>query len=216
MAQDLAALDAYLLTRSYVTGYKATADDAAVLDSLVGKNQVDPKSFPNVFRYQKHLLDFTDAERKAWPQGDGLDAVKGRISSVGSPKKSSSPKKPAAQEPAAKSPAKSPEKPKASASAPAKDEDEVEIDEDDDLFGDDNEEDRAAAAALQERLRKQAEDIASGKVKATQRSLIVLDIKPFDEETDLQELAAHIKSLTHQGIQNWGDEHKFVEIAYGM
>jgi translation elongation factor EF-1beta len=48
------------------------------------------------------------------------------------------------------------------------------------------------------------------------RSLIVLEVKPFDAETDLRALAKGIKEFEHEGIQNWGAEHKFEEIAYGI
>lgn len=84
--------------------------------------------------------------------------------------------------------------------------------DDDDLFGDD---DGAAAKALQEKLKKEA--VERGKRKAAKaRSLIVLEVKPFDAETDLETLAKNIKSMTHEGIQNWGQEHKLEPVAFGI
>ena len=84
---------------------------------------------------------------------------------------------------------------------------------DDDLFGDDG--DDAEAEALAEKMAAAAKE---KKKKATPkaRSMIVLEIKPFDPETDLEELATNIKALTHEGIQNWGQEHKLQPIAFGI
>ena len=102
--------------------------------------------------------------------------------------------------------AKAPAKPKA-----AEEEDDP-FGDDDDLFGDD---DGAAAKALQEKLK--AEAVERGKRKAAKaRSLIVLEVKPFDAETNLEELALNIKSMTHEGIQNWGQEHKLEPVAFGI
>jgi len=205
-------LNAYLASRSYVTGYKPTADDAALFESLGGAKG-DAKTSVNVYRWSKHINDFAPEERKAWPKGDGLEAVQSRISAAkssapakGSPKKEASPKKVASPKKEAAS---------ASAAAPKPTEDEIDFGDEDDPFADDND-DAEAAEALKEKMRKHKEDLASGKVKPTQRSLIVLEVKPFDEETDLQALALQIKQLTHPGIQNWGQEHKFVDVAYGI
>lgn len=83
---------------------------------------------------------------------------------------------------------------------------------DDDLFGDD---DGEAAKALQEKLK--AEAVARGKAKAAKaRSMIVFEVKPFEAETDLEGLAVKIKSLKHDGIQNWGLQHKLEPVAYGI
>ena len=38
----------------------------------------------------------------------------------------------------------------------------------------------------------------------------------FDTETDLQALAAELKGTEKDGICSWGEEHKLVEIAFGV
>jgi len=233
------SLNTYLATRSYVTGYKPTGDDASLFDSVLGGVAVTEESgkgLGNVYRWSKHINDFSADERKAWPKGDGVEAVQARINAapsskktpgspsktqkdspaaVSSPKKVNSPKKEAVASP--KKEVSSPKKEAASSpkKAAKEEEEEEEIDDEDDPFADDDD-DAEAAEALKKKLEKHKADLASGKVKATQRSMIVLDVKPFDEETDLEALATHIKSLTHEGIQNWGQEHKFVEVAYGI
>lgn len=84
--------------------------------------------------------------------------------------------------------------------------------DDDDLFADDGGE---AAKKLQAKLQKEAEERANRKMKEA-KSMIVLEVKPFEADTDLEALALNIKAITHEGIQNWGQEHKLEKIAYGI
>ena len=107
----------------------------------------------------------------------------------------------------------------APAAPPAKkkpaDDDELDFD-DDDLFGSDDEDDAEAAkeamrsAALKAAL---ARNKAKGKID---KSLIVFEVKPYEVEFDLNVLAKNIKALKHEGIQNWGQEHKLQPVAYGI
>mmetsp|Transcript_4430 Transcript_4430/g.5132 ORF Transcript_4430/g.5132 Transcript_4430/m.5132 type:complete len:130 (-) Transcript_4430:312-701(-) len=84
--------------------------------------------------------------------------------------------------------------------------------DDDDLFADD---DGDAAAALKAKLTAEAK--ARGEKKLEKgRSMIVFEVKPFEAECDLEKLAQGIKELKHEGIQNWGQEHKLVPIAFGI
>mmetsp|Transcript_7934 Transcript_7934/g.11176 ORF Transcript_7934/g.11176 Transcript_7934/m.11176 type:complete len:220 (+) Transcript_7934:1-660(+) len=92
---------------------------------------------------------------------------------------------------------------------------EDEEDSDDDLFASDNEEDIAAAKALEERMAAEKAARKAGKGKG-ERSLIVLEVKPFDAETDLEEIAKGLKKVEHEGIQNWGKEHKLLPVAFGI
>lgn len=84
--------------------------------------------------------------------------------------------------------------------------------DDDDLFGDDDEDD-GAAEALKAKL-EAAKRLA--KKEKAQRSLIVLEVKPFEVECDLEAMALGIKKIEHEGIQNWGAEHKLIPVAYGI
>ena len=86
--------------------------------------------------------------------------------------------------------------------------------EDDDLFGEDSVDDVKAKKELQEKM-KAEKDAKPKKETPRQRTLMVFEVKPYDEETDLEALCKNIKSLTHVGIQNWGAEHKFVPVAFG-
>jgi translation elongation factor EF-1beta len=109
-----------------------------------------------------------------------------------------------------KAPAVAPASPK-KAAAPAK----AEVADDLDLFGDDDEEEAEALKKLNEKMEAEKKANKAGKGKG-ERSLIVLEVKPFDAETDLQAVAKGIKMIEHEGIQNWGKEHKLMPIAFGV
>jgi elongation factor 1-beta len=85
------------------------------------------------------------------------------------------------------------------------------IDDDDvDLFGEETEEDKAA---LEAKKKADAEKKKEKKVVIA-KSSILIDIKPWDDTTDLKELAAKLHAIEKDGLI-WGD-HKFVPIAYGV
>lgn len=89
------------------------------------------------------------------------------------------------------------------------------MDLDDDLFGEDTADEIAAREALEDKMAKEKAASKAGQGKG-HRSLIVLDIKPFDAETDLNAVALGIKEIVHEGIQNWGQEHKLMPLAFGI
>ncbi|KAK3786068.1 hypothetical protein RRG08_058130 [Elysia crispata] len=101
--------------------------------------------------------------------------------------------------PASSAPAKKP--------APADDDDD---DDDDDLFGSDDEETKAIKA---QRLAAYAEKKAN-KPKVIAKSSIVLDVKPWDDETDMVELEKQVRSIEQDGLV-WGAS-KLVEVGYGI
>merc|ERR1712025_167474 len=102
----------------------------------------------------------------------------------------------------------------AQAEAPAAEE----SDDDVDLFGSDDEEDDAEAERIKaERVaayNKKKEEKESKKGKVIAKSNVIMDIKPWDDETDMKELEAAIRSITMDGLL-WGTG-KLVEIGYGI
>lgn len=86
----------------------------------------------------------------------------------------------------------------AKAAKPAADED----DDDVDLFGSDEEEDAEAAKVREERLKAYAEK-KSKKPTLIAKSSIVLDVKPWDDETDMKEMEKHVRSIVMDGLV-WG------------
>lgn len=102
------------------------------------------------------------------------------------------------------------------ASAPAAEDD----DDLDNMFDDSDEEDEdyfnsAEAQALAKA--HQAKLDAKRKKKGTRdRTTFLFDVKPYETETDLNAMAASIKGIEHPGIQNWGQEHQLLPVAFGI
>merc|ERR1712156_954433 len=83
-----------------------------------------------------------------------------------------------------------------------------------------DEEEKAAAEALKakrvaEYNAKKAEKAAKKGVVAA-KSMITLDVKPFDDETDLDALAAKIKSEIAMDGLVWGQKHEKKPLAFGI
>merc|ERR1712173_194070 len=83
-----------------------------------------------------------------------------------------------------------------------------------------DEEEKAAAEALKakrvaEYNARKAEKAAKKGVVAA-KSMITLDVKPFDDETDLDALAAKIKSEIAMDGLVWGQKHEKKPLAFGI
>jgi len=114
------------------------------------------------------------------------------------------PAKPAPAEPA-------PAKP-----APAKPAKEEEDDEEVDLFGsddDDEEEDAEKARVTAERLKAYHEK-KSKKPALVAKTSVLFDVKPWDDETDMNEMLKACKSIEMEGLV-WGAS-KLVPVGYGI
>merc|ERR1711862_864595 len=88
--------------------------------------------------------------------------------------------------------------------APKKKEEE-EDDDDFDVFGDDDEEEKP----------KEAEE-RTAKKEAKQRTLVGIEIKPWDTEQDLMELWKKVTTTIVQPGLKWGEGCTLVEIAFGI
>jgi len=87
-------------------------------------------------------------------------------------------------------------------------------DDDMDLFGSDEEEEDAETKAERE---KRLADYASRKSKkptVIAKSSIVLDVKPWDDETDMKAMEDSVRSIAQDGLL-WGAS-KLVPLAYGI
>ncbi|KAK8545042.1 hypothetical protein V6N13_066356 [Hibiscus sabdariffa] len=91
----------------------------------------------------------------------------------------------------------------AEAEAPAADDD----DDDIDLFGEETEEEKKAAEE-REAAKKTAKKKESGK------SSVLLDVKPWDDETDMKKLEEAVRSVEMPGLL-WGAS-KLVAVGYGI
>merc|ERR1712045_468736 len=86
-------------------------------------------------------------------------------------------------------------------------------DDDDDLFGSDDEVDEEAEKIKQERLAAYAAKKAK-KPALIAKSSILLDVKPWDDETDMKALEEQVRSIQTDGLV-WGAA-KLVPLAYGI
>ncbi|KAM6411829.1 elongation factor 1-delta isoform 3-T5 [Pluvialis apricaria] len=87
-------------------------------------------------------------------------------------------------------------------------------DDDIDLFGsDDEDEDQEAAKVREERLRQYAEKKAK-KPGVIAKSSILLDVKPWDDETDMAKMEECVRSIHMDGLV-WGAS-KLVPVGYGI
>lgn len=86
-------------------------------------------------------------------------------------------------------------------------------DDDVDLFGSDEEEDAEAAKIREERLAAYAAK-KSNKPALIAKSSIVLDVKPWDDETDMKEMEAKVRTIAMEGLV-WGAS-KLVPVGYGI
>lgn len=92
--------------------------------------------------------------------------------------------------------------PPAEASKEAADDDDL------DLFGDETEEEKKAAEEREAAVK------ASSKKKESGKSSVLLDIKPWDDETDMKKLEEAVRSLEMPGLL-WGAS-KLVAVGYGI
>jgi len=95
----------------------------------------------------------------------------------------------------------------AAAKKPADDDDDI------DLFGSDDEVDEEAEKARQERLKAYAEKKAK-KPALIAKSSVVLDVKPWDDETDMKEMERRVREIQMDGLL-WGAS-KLVPLAFGI
>jgi len=109
---------------------------------------------------------------------------------------------------------KSSSKPAAASPAkPAAANDDDADDDDFELFGSDEETDEAVEKLKQERLAAY-EAKKSKKVAIIAKSSIVLDVKPWDDETDMAQIEECVRSIQADGLL-WGAS-KLVPLAYGI
>jgi len=86
-------------------------------------------------------------------------------------------------------------------------------DDDVDLFGSDEEEDAAAAKLKEERVAAYAAK-KSKKPALIAKSSIILEVKPWDDETDMKVLEAGVRKIEMDGLI-WG-AGKLVPVGYGI
>ncbi|CAO1402048.1 unnamed protein product [Diamesa serratosioi] len=88
------------------------------------------------------------------------------------------------------------------------------VDDDDvDLFGSEDEDNEEAEKLKAERVAAYAAK-KSAKPALIAKSSVILDIKPWDDETDMKEMEKHVRSIVMDGLL-WGAS-KLVPVGYGI
>ncbi|KAF3940897.1 hypothetical protein ABW19_dt0200709 [Dactylella cylindrospora] len=172
------ALNSWLETRSYITGYSASQADVAVFKAI--GSLPDPAKYPHAARWYNHINSYnTEFDVLTGDKEAELDSYGPATAVVAAPP-----------------------------AAAAEDED-----EDVDLFGSDEEEDEEAEKLKAQRLeeyRKKKE----GKVKPAAKSIVTLEVKPWDDETDMAELEANVRGIEKDGLV-WGAS-QLIAVGFGI
>ncbi|PAA65938.1 hypothetical protein BOX15_Mlig005311g1 [Macrostomum lignano] len=87
-------------------------------------------------------------------------------------------------------------------------------DDDVDLFGSDDEEADAEAERIKQERLQAYQEKKSKKPALVAKSSIVLDVKPWDDETDMAEMERCVRSIATDGLL-WGAS-KLVPVGYGI
>ncbi|KAL4886536.1 hypothetical protein BJY04DRAFT_177843 [Aspergillus karnatakaensis] len=96
-----------------------------------------------------------------------------------------------------------------------KDKPAAEEDDDMDLFGsDDEEEDAEAAKEREARLAEYKKKKEAKGPKPAAKSIVTMEVKPWDDETNLQELEANVRAIEKDGLV-WGAS-KLVAVGFGI
>ncbi|KAJ3118468.1 hypothetical protein HK100_000609 [Physocladia obscura] len=91
----------------------------------------------------------------------------------------------------------------------------LDAEEDFDLFGSDDEEEiDAAKEALTAQRLKEYNEKKAAKPKLVAKSMVILDVKPWDDETDMKGMETSVRGIILDGLV-WGTS-KFVAIGYGI
>ncbi|XP_017782793.1 PREDICTED: elongation factor 1-beta'-like [Nicrophorus vespilloides] len=87
-------------------------------------------------------------------------------------------------------------------------------DEDVDLFASDDEEEDATAAKIREDRVKAYSEKKQKKPALIAKSSIVLDVKPWDDETDMKEMEKNVRTIVMDGLVFGAS--KLVPVGYGI
>lgn len=182
--EGLKSLNSFLEDKSYIDGFQPSQADVAVYESLAGSPAVE---YPHALRWYKHITSYSK-DLKALP------GVKQPVDNYG----------PGVAKTAAAA--------TTAAAKPASGGDDGD-DDDFELFGSDDENDEEAERLKAERVA--AYDAKKAKKPALiAKSNIILDVKPWDDETDMAKLEECVRSVQMDGLL-WGAS-KLVPLAYGI
>ena len=180
------AIESRLGENQWLGGQQPSKEDASEFAAMNG-NAPNVDTHPNAFSWYALVSRFTEAVTGTWAAGSAPAAAGGKKAGKGG--KAAAPKKEEAKPAAAE-------------------------EEEFDPFAEDPEADAAAAEAMK---KKEADAKAAKPKKAppAAKSLIVWEVKPWGEETDLNALADKILAIDMDGLA-WKTQWKKEPVAYGV
>ncbi|KAI4287159.1 MAG: hypothetical protein L6R35_003581 [Caloplaca aegaea] len=197
----LSMLESWVTSRSYISGYGPSQADVASFKALPGLPKVE--KYPHAWRWYKHIASYQSGTKQPTSSLSSLVTYAGsEFSSLpGDPLKAYTSYGPEKSEATLN--------PKDAPKAAAEEEE-----EDDDLFGSDDE------SEDEETKKKREENLAAykkkkeGKTKPAAKSIVTLDVKPWDDETDMKQLEENMRKIEMDGL-TWGAS-KLVPLAFGI
>lgn len=203
-AHGLQSLNDYLEERSYISGFAPSKIDVDVFSSL---GKAPDEKYNHVLRWYNHIQSL-GVELKLTLGEDPTDAQVLLENKMNEQKNSCM---------LFRENASATKGGKTRCSAPSKIEEQKEEavvnDDEFDLFGSDDEEDQDATRVREERLRAYAEK-KSKKPGPIAKSSVMLDVKPWDDETDMKAMEELIRSIKMDGL-SWGAS-KLSPLAFGI
>jgi len=210
---SLTELNKHLSTNMFIGGNAPNAQDAITFEAFNDEAPCTTK-YPSVAAWF-YLVHYFKNVRESWKSAPVEEKKEKKAA-------------PAEKKPAEKKEEKKDKKKTADddcddmfGDAPAKKEVKKEKNDVDDMFESDGEEDKDAAKARQERMKKALEakkqkDLKKGpKEVIIAKSLVLLDIKGWEEDTDWDALAKKVLAIELDGLV-WKEEYKTPVVAFNM
>jgi elongation factor 1-beta len=203
--KGLMAFNGFMSSKSYVEGWTMSAADTELVAKM--SSIPDATKLPHAFRWYRHIVARSGGLIVPAPTAVSTERA------VEAPKIAKVEK------------AATPAAPPAAAPAPPAEEEE----DDFDVFGDDDDDDKPREIAnadevtetgetrrdMLARLKKEAEERTAQK-EAKQRTLVAIEIKPWDVEQDLMALWKKITTTIQQDGLKWGESCTLADVAFGI
>ena len=188
-------LEKKLANNLFVKGAQPSHEDAEAFEKFITAKCVpDQDKFPSVWAWYSLMVLFEDEVIKSWkPSGKPEQQKKGGKGEKGE---------------------KGGKKDKKGKKEKEKEEKKEEKgdDEDLDLFGEETEEDKKA----KEEMKNKNKDKKKGKKKEVDKSHVILEVKGWEADQDLEALAKKIISTIKKDGLSWNTGYKLEEVAFGV
>ena len=184
--KGVSGFNGYMAAKSYVEGWTFSPADTEMFGKF--SSVPDVTKTPHAYRWYIHIAALQGMSTSNFP------------SPVTGPP-------PAATAPAAKEAKKK--------SGGDDDDDDFDVFGDDDEAGEEGSEKKESREEMMARLKKEAEERTARK-EAKQRTLVAIEVKPWDVEQDLMALWKKITTTIVQDGLKWGENCTLVDIAFGI